>query len=346
MRLAKPPANKAALKAERDQHGVYEKVRDPVDFIVIEDLSRYRASQGRAPRENSRIMKWCHRQVRDKLRELCEPFGIPVLETPAAYSSRFCSRSGVAGFRAVEVTAGFENEPPWCWLRDKQSDGQLTEEAQFIRRTAEELRHAQAALDADWAAKHPGQKAPHRTLLLPLAGGPIFVPAADWTSSDGLCSAVTQADINAAINLGLRAITDPRLWTIHPRLRTERVGGETKQRRGKRHGDTPPEAEATVRLKAREKRKYGENGPELILDTPPKGSAVEDTCNPNYFFDVAGIAAWDKAAVPDPVNHTPVPLVSGKALWGAVRQLQWRRCRAINEQRLAAWRDKLNPLPD
>ena len=56
LRLAPPPANKRELRQEKDQHGTYEKILDkkdrwigPVDFVVIEDLSRYRASQGRAP---------------------------------------------------------------------------------------------------------------------------------------------------------------------------------------------------------------------------------------------------------------------------------------------------------
>jgi hypothetical protein len=63
VRLAPPAGDKKKLRDLRDQHGIYEKILDkhgkwigPVDFIVIEDLSRYRASQGRAPRENSRLM--------------------------------------------------------------------------------------------------------------------------------------------------------------------------------------------------------------------------------------------------------------------------------------------------
>lgn len=340
VRLAKPPSNKSTLKAERDQHGVYQKVREPVDFIVIEDLSRYRASQGRAPRENSRLMKWCHRAVRDKLRELCEPFGIPVLETPAAYSSRFCSRTGVPGFRAIEVSAGFENDAPWRWLKDKQNNGQLTEEAIFIRSVADELRDAQNTLETSWKLKHPGRRPPRRTLLLPLAGGPIFVPAVAFEGEDKLRSAVVQADINAAINLGLRAISDPRLWTIHPRLRTERISGEVKKR-GKKGSKTTTGSEnevRTVQLKAREKRKYGESGPELDLRVPTGGSAVEGTRNPNYFADVAGIAKWDKAVVPDPQTGELVTLVSSKALWSAVKSSQWGRCQTINVARVERWR--------
>jgi hypothetical protein len=162
---------------------------------------------------------------------------------------------------------------------------------------------------------------------------------------------VVQADINAAINLALRAIADPRLWDIHPRLRTERVGGRAQKRRGKRvsmnetavGGGIP---EDSVRLKAREKRKFGENGPELNSSAPAKGGAAEDTRNPNFFYDVAGIAAWDKARVTDPLTSNPVTLPSGKAFWGAVKAAQWQRCLAINEARLAAWGNKLDPMPE
>jgi hypothetical protein len=81
----------AAAREHRDIHGEYEKFREPVDFLVLENLDRYLANQGRSRGENSRLMKWCHRQILGKLKQLCEPYGLRVLETPAAYSSRFCS---------------------------------------------------------------------------------------------------------------------------------------------------------------------------------------------------------------------------------------------------------------
>jgi hypothetical protein len=72
---------------------------------------------------------------------------------------------------------------------------------------------------------------------------------------------------------------------------------------------------------------------------------VEDTRNPNYFFDVAGVATWDKASLRDPLTGNPVTLSSGKAFWGAVKSIQWRRVNQINQARLAAWRTKLDPMP-
>jgi len=316
VRLAKPPANKAVLRAERDQHGVYEKFRDPADFIVIEDLSRYRASQGRAPRENSRLMKWCHRAVRDKLKELCEPFGIPFLETPAAWSSRFCSRSGVAGFRAVEVHPGLKTESPWSWHlkrlklhEENPKEHPLSDDAQAESKQIEKLFADLENLNKDVKGERPKW----RTLYAPKAGGPIFIPICDKITKpdhEKLQPAVIQSDINAAINLGLRAMADPRLWSIYPRLRTQREKDGT--------------------MLAREKRKYGEKAKVKI--EPPKEDKETSTTNrnPNFFADLSRSIPWGFARLD---NDKQFPLVSGKALWSEVKKRQWDRINQINQQR-------------
>lgn len=360
LRLAPPPADKKRLRKERDQHGIYEKILDkdgqwigPVDFIVIEDLSRYRASQGRAPRENSRLMKWCHRAVRDKLKQLCEVFGLPVLEPPAAYSSRFCSRSGVPGFRAEEVTAGFTKEGQWAWLAGKKDDkGKSTKEAQRLLDLDWQLAEAQAELEREWTGKN--RPCPKRTLLVPISGGPVFVPVVDKAHGTELQPAIVQADINAAINLGLRAIADPRLWTIHPRLRTGREGADklTKSKKGKPERESPVE----TRLITREKRKFGATGAPLLIHRPTHVK-IDDTRQPNFFADFAGLKSiaetlarknpheflwltkeWTSAEISGGKNVPP--LIHSKSFWGCVKAAQWDRINTINETRLAAWRKK------
>ena len=369
LRLAPPPADKKTLNQQQDQHGVYQKTLDknnqwigPADFIVIEDLSRYRANQGRAPRENSRLMKWCHRAVRDKLKQLCEVFGLPVLETPAAYSSRFCSRSGVPGFRAEEVTAGFTQKGHWAWLAGKKDEqGNPKEEAQRLLAIDQELTEAQAELERDCEEKHRPQPFPRRTLLVPMSGGPMFVPVVDKAEGTDLNPAIVQADINAAINLALRAIADPRLWAIHPRLRSKREGGGGPTRDGKRkakRGAAPSSEEA--RWLTREKRKFGEAGKPLVIHRSATAKA-DDTRQPNFFADSAGLKTladqlgttnrehtwlareWTSAEI---VGESGVPqLIHGKCFWGCVKAAQWERCMRINDARLAAWSTKLNPLP-
>jgi IS605 OrfB family transposase len=348
VRLAKPPANKMALRVQQDQHGVYETFREPVDFVVIEDLSRYRTTQGKSPQENGRLMKWCHRAVRDKLHQLCEPFGIPVLEVPPAYSSQFCARSGVIGFRAEDVTAGFETRAPWCFrLRVKDGEEESTEQRE-LRQLAAGLHEAQMTMEKQWREKHGSGEPPKVTILLPKQGGQIFIPivAAD-ADGNRLDARVLDADLNAAVNVGLRAVADPRMWEFFPRLRTVRISGELryKGRKGKKTkaqagtsaiNDEKP-VEEKIALRAREKRKYGETGPELDLGEPPSGSAARETRQPNYFRDFAAIAVWDKAWLDDPVVSRRVELVSAKSLFKSMRERQWSRCVQINSARLAKW---------
>jgi hypothetical protein len=321
LKLSKPPEDKSRLWNEFDLHGTYEKKREPVDFIVIEDLSRYRASQGRAPRENSRLMKWCHRSVRDKLRELTEPFGIPVLETTAAYSSRFCSRSGVPGFRAVEVNEAMAIEPQWArklaaWVEHQKPNGKklasdAIEEHQNISDVFEQLRTGGRFS----TTSVPG------TLLLPKNMGPLFVPFVAQCKGADIQPALAQADINAAINLALRAIADPRLWSIQPRIRTER-------------------AKASKKLLAKEKRKYGERIQPEVSIVGKATSELDESKHPNFFFDVSNTINWGIAEVSDPLTHRPRPVIWSKAFWGEVKRRQWQRIQEINKQRIAAWKKK------
>jgi hypothetical protein len=325
VRLRAPGPDKARLRAERDQHGQYERSRAPVDFIVIEDLSRYRASQGRAPRENSRLMKWCHRAIRDKLRELCEPFGLPVVETVAAWSSRFCARSGVPGFRAKEVTAGFTEKGQWAWLAGKKDDqGNPTDEARQLLDLDARLTSAQTELKNVWAERKRPEPCPQRTLLVPVSGGPVFIPlCAQIADPDHpkLQPALVQSDINAAINLAMRAVADPRLWSVHPRLRTQREGKDT--------------------LLAKEKRKYGPKKAPAITPIGKTDLSADLGRLPNFFFDRSGKIAWGHAELADPRDGTTVGVVLGAAMWKTVREAQWPRCKEINDQRLAEWRRKL-----
>ena len=368
LRLAPPPANKHALRKERDQHGVYEKILDkkgqwigPVDFIVIEDLSRYRASQGRAPRENSRLMKWCHRAVRDKLKQLREVFGLPLLETPAAYSSRFCSRSGVPGFRAAEVTAGFTKRGQWAWLAGKKDEaGNPREDAQRLMDLDSELTDAQRQLEREWAETKRSGQCPKRTLLVSMSGGPVFVPVVDRAEGAEIAPAIAQADINAAITLALRAVADPKLWTIHPRLRSQREGGDKVAKGKKRNGKQDSAIPATEsKLLTREKRKYGETGKSLVVHRPAEAKP-DDTKQPNFFADLAGLKAladefgkknrdqtwltkeWTSAEITGE-GGGPM-LVHGKSFWGCVKAAQWERVREINRKRIAEWMNKLNTM--
>lgn len=316
------PSKDRAERAKRDIHGEYERFRDPVDFIAIENLSRYLSSQDRARSENTRLMQWCHRQLVQKLRQLCESYGLPVLAAPAAYSSRFSSRDGSAGFRAVEVSAADRHE--WPWKHDlarlaqhesgeKKIDARPREAAEAVRRLFDQLDVAEAERPPVAA----GEKRAPRTLLAPLAGGPIFIPLGE--------APPMQADLNAAANIALRAIAAPNRHDIHQRIRTERKGrgGQLQLRRDSQ----------------REKARWPGSAPALHL---PQTDEPDDR-QPNVFTDVSGVSFADKRVRIDGIS---LPFATGKTLWTSVKMKAWSRVARLNEERLRKWREKPDaPVP-
>lgn len=185
---------------------------------------------------------------------------------------------------------------------------------------------------------------------MPKSLGPLFVPISDQTSApDSLAPRLDHADINAATNLALRAMADPRIWSIHPRLRTQR-GNETKPGKGKKskRPTAASSAPQTEGLFTREKRKFGET--RLPITLSRADATADDTRQPNFFADFADTQSladewlkqdWTTANLHD-VRDAP-PLVHGKSFWGCVKALQWSRIGAINDARLRAWRQKLDP---
>ncbi len=330
------PQMSAKSREITDTHGEYEKARPPVDMIVLEDLSRYLSDQGRAKSENTRLMKWCHRAIMMKVKMLAEPFGIPVLETPAAYSSRFCSLTGMAGFRAAEV--GWEDRHEFRWrvvlkedLADlqqqiagaaKNKDKRETLERQY--EIAKAVKEVFAALEKISQSDHP-----HRTLLAPQPGGPMFItaqavahpaPAPNRKHKDKASVLPMQADLNAAANLAFRAVAHPSAAHIHHRLRTERKKGAKGQEDS---------------FLAREKRRFGAEKAVLV---PQRGSDLPKEKNTNFFYDEKGVAQFGRVRL-EVESAECFPYASGPGLWKAVndRVAQWKRCAAINQTRLSSW---------
>lgn len=189
-------------------------------------------------------------------------------------------------------------------IKDKEEDGKPTDEATWVQELVRQVNKLNEGRDG---------KLP-RTLLAPQTGGPMFVPIVDKANGADIQPAITQADINAAINLGLRAVADPHLWSIHPRCRTQRQ---------------------TDQVLTREKRKFGEKGQPLAIHRAP-GVKADDTRNPNFFADNSGnLPTWESATVGG--QH----MLSGRCLWSEVKKGQWQRCSDINLQRMRKWEDNL-----
>lgn len=328
-----------------DTHGEYKVARSPVDMIVLEDLARYLSDQGRAKSENSRLMKWCHRAISLKLKMLAEPFGIPVMETPAAYSSRFCSLTGVAGFRAAEV--GWEDRHEFRWrellkVDLAESQNEITD-AVSNKSKLETLERQYAVAKATQEMfleleKISRSAHPHRTLLAPQPGGPMFItakelphpaPAINRKQRGNASVLPMQADLNAAANLALRAISHPASASIHHRLRTERKKGTKGQ----------PDS-----FLARENRRFGKEKAVIMLR---QGDALPKERNTNLFYDEHNVAKFGRARL-ESDDNTTFPYASGPGLWKTVndRVKQWNRCMEVNTARLAQWNQELRKEDD
>jgi hypothetical protein len=313
------PQKGDALREQNNVHGEYETFRLPVDFIVLEDLSRYLSSQGRGRNENSRLMKWCHRAILLKLKQLCESYGLKILETNAAYSSRFCSRTGVAGFRAVELTPDARKEFRWrkhLNRLEKAASGEIKLDRE-ARAESEHVKRLFDMLDQLNAGRKEAGK-PLRTLLAPIAGGQIFIP---------MQGHATQADINAAINLGLRAIAAPDCHAIHVRIRTERKDKTLRVRTGSN----------------REKVRWEGKNPEIQMNKAADLASLTGDRQPNFFPDPSAIACYDRAKI----EGVQLPFASGRGLWGTMNiELQWTRVNQLNNDRAEKKWNLTRSLPE
>ena len=295
-------------RVARDIHGEYERHRDSVDFIVLEDLSRYLSSQGRPPRENSRLMQWSHRAILDKLKELAEPYGIPVVEASAAYSSRFCSRTGAVGFRAEEISAARKMEGFWRNALDKlergESDGTVLGNISQVQKLFAVLEQNDS---------HGIGDSRRRALLAPRDGGPVFV---------SMRGDVQQADINAAINLGLRAISSPDCHTIDPKVRVVAEEDQLK---------------VLKKSKREEARwqKFGEQPTLRISGFEDNLREVTEGRRYLTFFAVAdGTDIRIRCASVDGIE---TKFASARELFSAVKHAQWAVANGINNRRLKEW---------
>jgi len=301
-----------AIKREQhDRHGEYERIpgRTPVDFVVIEDLEFYATTQRRAKSENAKLMMWSRRELRKKLIELCETYGLPIVETSPDYTSKFDARTGGPGFRATEITPDSRKEPRWRKMLDRWERHLKGEKISDVKSRDEHKRIAElfALLDAaNNGRRLSDSRNPWHTLFVPQRGGTLFIAAAGNGGP-------VQADINAAINLGLRAIAAPDCHEIHSRIRLEHEAGEYRPRR------------KSKREEARWK-------------SVPKTAAFNFTKQPppdlsDAFADLFKVASYDHCHFPG----LGLKFAGGRGFWDTVNKLEWSRCLAINAARLRKW---------
>ncbi|MGV8080548.1 MAG: type V CRISPR-associated protein Cas12b [Syntrophales bacterium] len=172
----------------RGKDGKWKEAYRPCHAVLFEDLTRYRMKTDRPRRENSQLMVWSHRNITDAVNMQGALYGVNVIETNAAFSSRYSASTHTPGIRCHPLTnTDLSNV--------------------FLRQAAERENPGIV-----WADMKAGR-------LVPLAGGEIFVCLSD----NGLQR--IHADINAAQNLQRRLWTRHR-DTIRIPCRRVTVNGD------------------------------------------------------------------------------------------------------------------------
>jgi hypothetical protein len=122
-----------------------------------------------------------------------------------------------------------------------------------------------------------------------------------------------QADINAAINLGLRAIAAPDNQEIHLRIRSERKSGKFFVRA----------------QNLREKARWNADKHEI---TPPNGKSLAGLLaesSPYFYADTGSIAEFDHAEISGQRGFA-----SSRGIWGTIKQKDWLQVGKLNNDRL------------
>lgn len=188
--------------------------------IVVENLENYRPEDSRLRRENRQLMDWAARNVRKCIVEGCELHGLHFVEVSPRYTSLQDSRTGAPGIRCEDVSraiiqSAMQQLNSSAEAKVAASLSPQTRLDRDIRRWAGELRRI-GSQDNDGmssrqrilaaimraSANLPGSR---KTIRLPRRGGELFVSADNGSpAAHGL-----QADLNAAANIGLKALMDP-----------------------------------------------------------------------------------------------------------------------------------------
>lgn len=171
----------------------------PCHAIVIEDLTHYRPEETRTRRENQQLMTWSSSKIKKYLAEACQLHGLHLREVSASYTSLQDSRTGAPGIRCQDVPVREFMQSPFWRKQVKQAEAKQSENKGDARE------RFLCDLNAMWKDKTVADWEKAGVIRLPLNGGEIFVSA----DSNSPAAKGLQADLNAAANIGLRALTDP-----------------------------------------------------------------------------------------------------------------------------------------
>ncbi|RMH27509.1 MAG: hypothetical protein D6692_07605, partial [Planctomycetota bacterium] len=198
----------------RDRKRPRSPVDAPCHAIVIESLRNYRPDELQTRRENRALMNWSAGKVRKYLEEACQLHALHLREVMPNYTSRQCSRTGLPGMRCEDVPIDEFLSAPWWKKMVNAADKRLQDNG------TDSQDRLLVELQKKWSIASDQEKRAQRTLRLPRAGGDLFVTAPPNRAAtvEDRSQGALQADLNAAANIGLRALLDPdfpgRWWYI------------------------------------------------------------------------------------------------------------------------------------
>lgn len=196
VRLVQPARKNKNADGKDVWHGEYERIpgRGPVSFVVLENLSAYRMNIDHPREENTTLMRWAHRKIADKVVQMLqEVYGIPVLFTHAAYTSKFDCMTSAPGFRSDIMTQSRLR------LMEKKGEDRLC--------GVQCYEHVWNRLPQDVKLYMPNPK----------NGGEYFISCVP-----GGEPVVRNADSNAAVNIAWRALASPQALHLLHKIRLEK----------------------------------------------------------------------------------------------------------------------------
>lgn len=169
----------------------------PCHAVVIENLTNYRPDELQTRRENRQLMSWSSSKVKKYLSEACQLHGLHLREVQAGYTSRQDSRTGAPGIRCADVPVIDFMTKPW-WRRQAKVAQEKADKGDARDRFF-------VTIEKQWSSKSDSERKLAPAIRIPMNGGELFVSADPCSpAAKGL-----QADLNAAANVGMKALLDP-----------------------------------------------------------------------------------------------------------------------------------------
>lgn len=200
--------------------------RECVQAIIVGDLTNYRPDQTRSRRENRQLVEWSTAETLKHLAESCVLHGLHLRSVAVSNTSRSDSRTGYGGMKVMDVSVRRFVQPRGRYLemvkrareRIRKNAGNMEDDL-LVELYSRWNPTTSSWTDADgivwllrdewrWTKRTGSDKtsgqAP-RPVRLPNRLGEIFVSSLKVSPAAG----GLQADLNAAANIGLKALLDP-----------------------------------------------------------------------------------------------------------------------------------------